>query len=83
MIYDKFSTLPNWKSLLEDNFKFDENAVKFRKWVKNTVGKGEIARIEQFLLIPVLSKDLYWRHIKPGLVWEKVKSQLLCCLQKL
>ena len=25
---------------------------KFSKWVENTVGKGEIARYEQFLLFP-------------------------------
>ena len=34
------------------NFKFDENGRKFSKWVENTVGKGEIARCEQFLLFP-------------------------------
>ena len=28
----------------------DENGRKFSKWVDNTVGKGEIARYEQFLL---------------------------------
>ena len=31
---------------------------------ENTVGKGEIAHYEQFLLFPVFSKDLYCRHIK-------------------
>ena len=31
----------------------------------NTVGKGEIALYEQFLIFPtVFSKDLYSRHIK-------------------
>ena len=34
------------------NFKFDENGRKFSKRVENTVGKGEIARYEQFLLFP-------------------------------
>ena len=34
----------------DDNFKFDENSIKLSKWVENTVGKGEIARNEQFLL---------------------------------
>ena len=34
------------------NFMFDENDRKFLKWVENTVGKGEIARCEQFLLFP-------------------------------
>ena len=31
-------------------FSFHENGGKFSKWVENTVGKGEIARYEQFLL---------------------------------
>ena len=30
----------------------DKNGRKFSKWVKTTVGKGEIARYEQFLLFP-------------------------------
>ena len=34
----------------DDNFEFDENGRKSFKWVENTVGKGEIARYEQFLL---------------------------------
>ena len=41
-----------------DNFNFDENGRKFSKRVENTVGKGEIARNEQFLLFPVFSKGL-------------------------
>ena len=36
----------------DDNFKLDENGIKFSKRVENTVGKGEIARDEQFLLFP-------------------------------
>ena len=36
----------------DDNFKFDENDRNFSKWVEHTVGKGEIARDEQFLLFP-------------------------------
>ena len=31
---------------------FDENGRKFSKWIENTVGKGEIARFEQFLPFP-------------------------------
>ena len=27
-----------------DNFKFDENGIRFSKRLENTVGKGEIAR---------------------------------------
>ena len=36
----------------DDNFKFDDNSGTFSKTVGNTVGKGEIARYEQFLLFP-------------------------------
>ena len=36
----------------DDNFKFDENCGKFSKRVENTLGKGEFARYEQFLLSP-------------------------------
>ena len=38
------------KEFADDNFKFDENERKLSKRVGNTVGKGEIARYEQFLL---------------------------------
>ena len=34
------------------------------KWVENTVGKGEIARYEQFLLFSQCFLDLYCRHVK-------------------
>ena len=47
---------------------------------ENTVGKGEIARYEQFLLFPqyfFFSKDLYCRHVKQGLVWERVTPLLM------
>ena len=40
------------KEFADDNFKLDENGRKLSKWVENTVGKGEIARYEQFLLFP-------------------------------
>ena len=36
----------------DGKFKFDENGRKFPKKVENTVGNGEIARYEQFLLFP-------------------------------
>ena len=53
-------TFPKWqildfaklKEFAGDNFKWDENGRKFFKRVENTVGKGEIARHEQFLLFP-------------------------------
>ena len=34
----------------DDNVEFDENGRKFSERIENTVGKGEIARYEQFLL---------------------------------
>ena len=40
----------NPKEFADNNFKFDENGRRFFKQVENTVGKGEIARYEQFLL---------------------------------
>ena len=40
------------KEFSDDNFKFYENGKKFSKWEDNTVGKGEIARYEQFLIFP-------------------------------
>ena len=40
------------KEFADDNFKFYENGRKFSKAVENTVGRGEIARYEQFLLLP-------------------------------
>ena len=40
------SSKPN--EFADDNFKFDENGRKFLKQIDNTVGKGEIARYEQF-----------------------------------
>ena len=36
----------------DNNFKFDENGRKISKRVENTVGKGDIADYEQFLLFP-------------------------------
>ena len=43
---------PKLKQFADDNFKFDEYGRKFSKEVENTVGKGKIARYEQFLLFP-------------------------------
>ena len=43
----------------------------FSKRVENTVGKGEIARYEQFFLSPVFSKGLFPRGV---IVWECVNS---------
>ena len=46
------------KKFADDNFKFDENGRKFSKQVENTVGKGEIAHYEQFLLSHSVFKRL-------------------------
>ena len=50
--------------LCKQQFKYDGNGRKFSKTVENTVGKGEIARCEQFLLFPMCFQDLYCRHEK-------------------
>ena len=47
----RFLDSPKLKELADDNFIFDENRMFLRK-VENSVGKGEIARYEQFLLFP-------------------------------
>ena len=40
------------KEFADDNFRFDENGRNLSKRSENTVGKGEIAHYEQFLLFP-------------------------------
>ena len=40
------------KEFADDNFKFDKSCKKFSNRIENTVGKGEIARYEQFPLFP-------------------------------
>ena len=53
------------KEFADDNFKFNKNGRKLSKWVENTVGKGEIARYEQFLLFPrFFQKGLFPRGVK-------------------
>ena len=48
-----FRLFPYSKSLQTTISNFDENGRKLSKWAKDTVGKGEIARYEQFLLFRV------------------------------
>ena len=46
----------------------------YPKPLENTVGKGEIAHYEQFLLFPqCFQKTNAADTLKPGLVWERVK----------
>ena len=63
------------KEFADNNFNFDENGRKLSKWVENTVGKGEIARYEQFLFFP----KCFQKACVPGaskgvIVWEWVNS---------
>ena len=62
------------KQSADDNLKFDENSRKFPKRLENTVGKGEIARYEQFLLFPqCFQKACFPGASKGVIVWEWVK----------
>ena len=55
----------------ENNFKYDENGRKLSKQVENTVGKGEIARYEQFLLFSqCFQKACFLWASKGVVVWE-------------
>ena len=61
------------KEFADDNFKFDENGRKLSKRVENTVGKGEIARYEQFLLFPQCFQKVCFQGASKGvIVWEWV-----------
>ena len=44
--------LTKLKDFADDNSNFEENCRKLFKLVENTMGEGEIARYEQFLLFP-------------------------------
>ena len=62
------------KELADYNYKFNENGRKLSKWVENIVGKGEIARYEQFLLFPqYFQKACFPGASKGVIVWEWVK----------
>ena len=61
------------KEFADDNYKFTENGRKLFKWVENTVGKGEIARYEQFLLFPQCFQKACFSGVSKGvIVWEWV-----------
>ena len=58
----------------EDNFGFDKNGRKLSKWVENTVGKGKIARYEQFLLFPQCFQEACFPGASKGVIvreWVK------------
>ena len=70
---DKFYSL--LKEFADDNFKFDENGRKLSKQVENTVGKGEIALYERFLLfLQCFQKVSFPGASKGVIVWEWVKK---------
>ena len=72
---DKILDWSKLKQFADDNYKFDENSRKFSKQVENTVGKGEIACYEQFLLFPqCFQKACFPGASKGVIVWEWVKS---------
>ena len=62
---EKILDFSKLKEFTDNNLKRDKNSGKFSKRVENTVGKGEIACYDQFLLFPqVFSKNLSSRNIK-------------------
>ena len=59
------------KEFADNNFKFVEIGGKLSKQVENTVGKGEIARYEQFLLFPQCFQKARFPEASKGvIVWE-------------
>ena len=59
-------------------FKFNKNGRRLSKLVKNTVGKGEIACYEQFLLFPQYFQKARFPGASKGvIVWEWVKVNIV------
>ena len=58
-------------------FQIDENGRKVSKRVGNTVGKGEIARYEQFLLFPQCFQKACFPGASKGVKREWVKEDAL------
>ena len=66
------------KEFADDNFKFDQNGRKLSIWVENTVGKGEIARYEQFLFFLQCFQKACFPGVSKGvIVWECVRDALM------
>ena len=75
---------PKLKEFADDNFRFDKNGKKLSKWVENAVGKGEIARYEQFLLFPQCFQKASFPGASKGvIVWEWVKQKKYIRREKL
>ena len=84
MIFNNFNPLPDdkildWSKLKQSadhNFQFDVNSRKFSKLVENTVGKGEIACYEQYLLFQqCFQKARFPGALKGVIVWEWVNKK--------
>ena len=59
------------KEFAYDNFKLDKYGENLSKRVENTMGKGEIAHYEQFLLFPqCFQKACFPGASKGVIVWE-------------
>ena len=72
---DKFLDWSKLEEFADDNFKFDKNGRKLSERLENTVGKGEIARYEQFLLFPQCFQKACFQGASKGvIVWEWVKG---------
>ena len=68
---DKILDRSKLKLSAGNSFTFDENSRKFSKRVENTVGKGEIACYEQFLLFPQCFQQARFPEASKGvIVWE-------------
>ena len=62
------------KEFADDNYNFDENDRKLSKRVEKSVGKGEIARYEQFLLFPQCFQKICFPEASKGVIvreWVK------------
>ena len=66
------------KEFADNNFKCDENGRRFSKWVEKTVGKGEILRIEQFLLSYNVFKTLILQTHKNQGLFRKGLKIVIC-----
>ena len=74
---DKILDSSKLKEFADDNFKFNKNERKLSKQVENTVGKGEIARYEQFLLFPQCFRMACFPGTSKGVtVWERVNQMI-------
>ena len=72
---NNFKFHENERKLSNNNFKFHENERKLSKQEENTVGKGEIACYEQFLLFPQCFQKARFPRVSKGVtVGEWVKG---------